>query len=257
MLSYQHAYHAANLADVHKHALLAWVLDYLTRKDKPFSYIETHAGRALYDLGSEEALKTGEASMGFDRVQSWFSPDHPYLRSQDQIRALHGPRAYAGSPLIAAQLTRAQDSITLAELHPQESAALRRALPRAKVHRQDGFDLAHSLLPPTPRRGVLLVDPSYEVKSDYDTLPRHFAKWHKAWNVGILMLWYPILSRPAHQAMLNALMKLPGAQRFEVAFPPAKKDHGMVGSGIFALNPPFGLEEEAARLKNMFGQLRG
>jgi len=118
MLSYQHAYHAANLADVHKHALLAWVLDYLTRKDKPLSYIETHAGRGLYDLEGEAARKTGEAAQGFDRVAGWFGPDHPYAVQVARTRALHGVRAYPGSPLIAAQALRPGDRMHLAELHP-------------------------------------------------------------------------------------------------------------------------------------------
>ena len=94
MLSYQHIYHAGNLADVHKHALLAWMLDYLTRKDKPISYIETHAGRALYDLDAAEALKTGEAAMGIARARSWFADDHPYAQSLRQTAETDGENAY-------------------------------------------------------------------------------------------------------------------------------------------------------------------
>ena len=95
MLSYQHAYHAGNLADVHKHALLAWILSYLTAKDKPLSYIETHSGRGLYDLGSAEAVKTGEAGQGIELVErlGWFRPDHSYLRVLAEVRAAHGARA--------------------------------------------------------------------------------------------------------------------------------------------------------------------
>ena len=102
MLSYQHIYHAANLADVHKHALLAWTLDYLTAKDKPLSYIETHAGRGLYDLGSEPALRTGEAAAGVLAVEGRFPDDHPYRQRLAEVRAMHGAGAYPGSPLIAA-----------------------------------------------------------------------------------------------------------------------------------------------------------
>lgn len=256
MLSYQHIYHAGNLADVHKHALLAWMLDYLTRKPKPLSYIETHAGRALYDLGSPESEKTGEAAQGVARTGDWFDAQHPYARALRIVRERHGPGSYPGSPLIAATLLRDEDRQVLAELHPAEYTALRQALPTAKVRREDGFAMAHALIPPTPRRGLLLCDPSYEVKSDYSVIPEHFRKWHRAWNVGILVLWYPILTGGTHGPMLQALSQnLPSAFRHEVQFPPARPGHGMVGSGLFVVNPPFGLAEEAAALKTRFQQL--
>ena len=116
MLSYQHIYHAGNLADVHKHSLLAWMLAYLTRKDKPLTYLETHSGRALYDLQDDAALKTGEAQQGIAKALSWFAADHPYASVLAKIKAAHGAQAYPGSPLIAAQMLRATDQIHLAEL---------------------------------------------------------------------------------------------------------------------------------------------
>jgi 23S rRNA (adenine2030-N6)-methyltransferase len=260
MLSYQHAYHAGNLADVHKHGLLAWMLGYLTAKDKPLSYVETHAGRALYDLTDDAARKTGEAAQGIGRAADWFAPDHPYTRVLDATRAEHGPDAYPGSPLIATQLLRAQDRIDLAELHPAEHAALDLALShtQAKCHRRDGFELAHALTPPTPRRGLLLIDPSFEVKTDYAEIPGHIARITRAWNVGIVVLWYPILTSRAHVPMLEALVQQHGdALRHEVSFPPARPGHGMVGSGLFVVNPPWGLAEEAARLSAHFARLKG
>lgn len=256
MLSYQHAFHAGNLADVHKHSLLAWMLDYLTRKDKPVSYIETHSGRALYDLNSPEALKTGEAAQGISKTRDWFAPTHPYARVLEQTRDTHGLGTYPGSPLIAQTLLRDTDTITLAELHPTEATALRKAMPKAHIRQQDGFDLAHSILPPTPRRGLILIDPSYEIKSDYKTIPTHIRKWQKAWNVGIIALWYPILTNDAHKPMLEAL-QTQDTLRSEVRFAPARPGHGMVGSGLLVINPPFGLAEEASRLKTRFNQLAG
>ena len=257
MLSYQHIYHAGNLADVHKHALLAWMLAYLTRKDKPVSYLETHSGRALYDLGADEALKTGEAAQGIDRAKTWFAPDHPYTNCLTQAADLHGENAYPGSPMIAAQLLRDKDHITLAELHPTEHNALELALPIATVHHADGFALAHSILPPTPRRGLMLIDPSFEIKDDYQAIPGHIKKYARAWNVGVVVLWYPILTLGAHTNMLATLQKdHPDAFRHEVRFPPARPGHGMVGSGLFVIRPPFGLAEEAAKLKTRFDQLK-
>ena len=258
MLSYQHAYHAGNLADVHKHAMLAWVLDYLTAKDKPLSYIETHAGRGIYDLTAPESAKTGEASTGIAVAEDWFAPDHPYRQRLAETRAAHGAMAYPGSPMIAALGLRETDTIHLAELHPQEVAHLRVAAAPwgAHVHQRDGFDLALALTPPTPRRGLMLIDPSYEVKADYDAIPRHLAHIHRKWNVGILMLWYPILAGSPHAGMLRALSAtFPDALRHEVRFPPSREGHRMEGSGMFVVNPPFGLADEAARLGERFRRL--
>ncbi|WP_122073244.1 23S rRNA (adenine(2030)-N(6))-methyltransferase RlmJ [Pseudophaeobacter sp. EL27] len=261
MLSYQHIYHAGNLADVQKHALLAVILSYLTRKDKPVSYIETHAGRGLYQLDAPEAVKTGEAAAGIDRVlgDGLLPADHPLRQALAACQATHGDTAYPGSPLIAANLLRSQDTLHFAELHPGEHEALRQALPRgrAKVHLQDGFELAQSLAPPTPRRGVLLIDPSYEIKSDYGRIPGIIANLHRKWNVGVIALWYPILKDGSHAPMLRALenQALPGALRHEVRFPPAREGHRMIGSGMFLVNTPFGTEAECARLDKIFAAL--
>lgn len=251
MLSYQHLYHAGNLADVQKHALLAWMLDYLTRKDKPLTYIETHAGRGLYDLAAPEAVKTGEAQAGVARAEAAFPPDHPYRRRLVEVRASEGPNAYPGSPLLAALSLRQGDSLHLAELHPREHAALLANLAPwgAHIHRQDGFDMALALTPPTPRRGLMLIDPSYEVKEDYDRIPPILQKIARKWNVGILTLWYPILTDAPHVPMLKALEDaFPQGLRAEVRFPPARAGHRMTGSGMFVVNPPFCAAEEAARI---------
>jgi 23S rRNA (adenine2030-N6)-methyltransferase len=257
MLSYQHGYHAGNLADVHKHAMLATALGYLVQKEKPLTYIETHAGRALYDLSAPEAVKTGEAAAA--RIaDNWFPPDHPYARALARTRALHGPKAYPGSPLIAALTLRPGDRMHLAELHPQEHAALDYAMSPypAQVSHRDGLELALSICPPTPRRGLCLIDPSFEVKDDYATLPNVIAALHRKWNVGVIMLWYPILSGDPHGPMLDTLTAAhPQALRHEVHFPPAREGHRMTGSGLFVLNPPWGLAPEAERLSALYAAI--
>lgn len=265
MLSYQHAYHAGNLADVHKHALLAVMLDYMVRKDKPLSYLETHSGRGLYALDGAEAAKTGEAEAGIRRAEAegWFEPAHPYARALKAVRAAHGRMAYPGSPLLAATLLRPIDSLHLCELHPQEFAALREAMaPHGGVfHQKDGLAMALALCPPTPRRGVLLIDPSWEVKSDYEAVPKLIGQVARKWNVGVIALWYPVLAphvavAPMQAAMVRGLRAAhPEALLSEVRFPPAREGHGMVGSGMFILNAPFGLEAEAARLARLFARL--
>lgn len=259
MLSYQHGFHAGNLADVHKHALLAWLLAYMTAKDKPISYIETHAGRGLYDLDAPEALKTGEAAAGIMRAEAAFVRDHPYLKALTATRLMHGARTYPGSPMIAAHLLRAgQDRLTLAELHPAEHAALgcNMAGQGARVYRRDGLEMALALCPPKPRRGVLMVDPSYEVKTDYTTLPRSLGQIARKWNVGVLVLWYPILLDGPHDALTDDLRaQMPDIACFEARFTPARPGHRMVGSGMAVLNAPWGMAEEAKRLTDVLAKL--
>lgn len=255
MLSYQHIYHAGNLADVQKHALLCRMLDYLTQKDKPLSYIETHSGRGLYDLGSDEALKTGEAAGGIAVLERSLPADHPYLRRLAEVRARYGDAAYPGSPLLAALSLRDTDVMHLAELHPQEFAALSEVMAPwgAHLHRRDGFETALARTPPLPRRGLLLIDPSYEVKEDYTTIPRHMAAIARKWNVGILALWYPILTSGAHLPMLATLeANHPDHLRHEVRFPPLREGHRMVGSGMFIVNPPWGTAEAAKEISALF-----
>lgn len=258
MLSYQHGFHAGNLADVHKHSLLAWMLDYMTAKPKPLSYLETHAGRALYDLTGADAVKTGEAAAGIGRVADWFGPAHPYGRVLSAVRAKHGAAAYPGSPIVAGEVLRFEDNLTLAELHPQEAAALRDAMGDypATVVARDGFAEAISRTPPDPRRGLLLCDPSYEVKTDYRDIPDFFAKLHRRWPVGVLVLWYPVLTTGVHVAMVKGLVKaLPEGFSHEVQFAPARPGHGMIGSGLFVVNPPYGLHQQAAWLSAKFKAL--
>ncbi|SFR32988.1 23S rRNA (adenine(2030)-N(6))-methyltransferase RlmJ [Litoreibacter janthinus] len=256
MLSYQHIFHAGNPADVHKHALLCAMLSYMTRKDKPLSYLETHAGRALYDLSSAEALKTGEAAAGIAALTDKFAADHPYITALSRLQAEHGANAYAGSPMLAALSLRPTDKMHLAELHPQEHQALRDTMRRfnAKCYKQDGFEMAQAVCPPEPRRGLLLIDPSYEIKSDYDLIPSQIAKLHRKWNVGVIALWYPILTSGAHLQMLKALkaQTLPDVLHHEVAFPPVRDGHRMIGSGMFVVNAPYGLADEAKALSRMF-----
>lgn len=261
MLSYQHIYHAGNLGDVHKHAALAWMLDYLAQKDKPFSYLETHAGRGLYHLDAPEAIKTGEAAAGIGRLEAAFAPDHPFARLRAETRARYGASAYAGSPLIAALSLRPGDRMRLAELHPREYAPLAETLSAfgAECRHEDGFAFALAAAPPLPRRGLMLIDPSYEVKADYTALPDAIARLHARWNVGVIVLWYPILSIGAQVGMTRALdrLNLPKALRHEVRFPPAREGHGMIGSGLFVVNAPFGLDGELARIARLFAAADG
>ncbi len=237
MLSYQHAYHAGNQADLQKHDALARLIAALTRKDRGITYMETHAGRGLYDLGSPEAAKTGEAAEGILKADL---PPGPYAEALAAVRAAHGTQAYPGSPLIAATLLRPQDRLHLMELHPAEHTALKRAVRGANVavHKRDGYEGVLALSPPTPRKGLVLIDPSYEVKSEYDDVPVFVRKLLAKWPEASVLVWYPILPDDRHQRLLAGLKPLP-FDRAEVRFPPVK-GKGMEGSGLIGLNLPFG-----------------
>lgn len=259
MLSYQHAYHAGNLADIHKHAALACVMDYLTQKDKPLTYIETHAGRGLYNLDAAESQKTGEASIGIRRfLKEQRIPDnHPYLAALAAVRSEFGQEAYPGSPLIAAHFMRADDKMHLAEMHPQEVTALREAMAHtpARITQKDGLKHTNRITPPEPRRGMLVIDPSYEVKSDYMDMAEFIIKMHRKWNVATILLWYPVLKKSSHSEMIAALdaANMKDTLRHEIDFTHLNNpDHGMTGSGLFIVNAPFGLPERLEEIAGFF-----
>lgn len=257
MLSYQHIYHAGCLADLHKHAVLCAVLAQMTQKPKPMSYIETHAGRGLYDLRTAEAQKTGEAEQGIGRLYDakWFAANHPFMQALDKIKQERGEHIYAGSAALAAQFLKDGDKMHLHELHPQEVEYLREAMKGsgAKIYQRDGYEGLLALAPPTPRRGLVFIDPSFEIKSEYATIPDVVAKFMKKWPVAVLCLWYPILPVGAHRDMVARLqgLELPKSGVFEAQFAPQKEgSRGMFGSGIFMANMPFGVEEEIKKIGN-------
>lgn len=238
MLSYQHAYHAGGPADLHKHIALAELLARLTVKPRALSYMETHAGRALYDLGGPEAAKTGEAAAGIGQIAP--DPATPFGHAIAAVRAEHGPAAYPGSPLVARALLRPQDRITLMELHPAEHAALRDAMGTgATVHRRDGFDAVLALCPPTPRRGLVLVDPSYEVKEEYAATARFVRALMLRWPEAVVMVWFPILPAWRHAALIEGLGPL--SPLTDIAAITPRDARGMQGSGLALVNAPHGM----------------
>ncbi|UPH71491.1 23S rRNA (adenine(2030)-N(6))-methyltransferase RlmJ [Abyssibius alkaniclasticus] len=238
MLSYQHAFHAGNPADLHKHFVLAGLLSQLTRKPRPISYMETHAGRGLYDLSAPEAQKTGEAALGIARVTL---PDGPYAQALATTRAQHGENTYPGSPLIAQTLLRDADQLHLMELHPAEHAALRRNLMGANthIHHRSGPEGVLALSPPKPRRGLVLVDPSYEVKTEYESTAAFARALVAKWPEALVLIWYPLLPDNRHQPLIKGTQML-RPLRHEVAFD-QKDGRGMMGSGLLLLNPPHGI----------------
>ncbi|GIX14094.1 MAG: ribosomal RNA large subunit methyltransferase J [Paracoccaceae bacterium] len=235
MLSYQHAYHAGGPADLLKHAALAGLVEMMTRKARGLTYAETHAGRGLYDLSGPEAARTGEAAAGIGRIR----PAGALGAVLAAIRAAHGPHAYPGSPMIARRLLRPQDRMILFELHPAEHAALSAVMGSgAEIHRRDGFEGLLALAPPRPRAGLVLVDPSYEVKAEYAATARFVLRLLGRWPQAAVLVWYPILRAGRHAELLAGLARL-GPLRVEAAFD-LKGGAGMLGAGLVLANAPHG-----------------
>jgi len=261
MLSYRHGFHAGNWADVHKHAALMLLLVHLRAKAKPFCVIDAFAGDGVYDLTAPEALKTGEFESGIARI--WQRKDSPagiaeYL---DTVRAFNvGGRLarYPGSPAIARAALRDGDRLVLAELHPTAYAALKRwaaADKRIAVHKRDGLELLGAVLPPAIRRGLVVIDPSYEVKSEYDAVPRALDRAIRKWKEGIYLLWYPILPEGRHRALLDAIAQLKPVVS-EIA-PDRKPARGLQGAGVAVINPPFGFEPAMRTARDWIAQALG
>jgi 23S rRNA (adenine2030-N6)-methyltransferase len=251
MRSYLHAYHAGNRADVHKHALLAILLAYLTQKDKPVSYLDTHAGRGLYDLHAAEARQTGEAQNGVLHLLERFPATHPYRQTVETVRMRYGRQYYPGSPLLAREMLRSCDTLHCAEWHPVEHRLLVAQLGGRSVHiaEEDGFAFALARCPPMPRRGLLLTDPSYEEKADFERIPDWLTTLSHKWNVGILALWYPLLPEAPHRRMVDRLQKaFPDSFHHECLWPTVDPDQRLIGSGMWISRPTFGLAAEAARI---------
>ncbi len=246
MLSYQHAYHAGGPADVHKHMVLAELIAALTVKSRPVSYAETHAGRGLYHLDGAESRKTGEADQGIRRLNP--DPATPFGAAYRNIRGEYGPGAYPGSPLLASALLRPGDRSVLMELHPAEHAALVTAMAGRDVaiHRRDGYEGLLALAPMTPRRGLVLVDPSYEVKSEYAEAARFVRALAGKWPQVTVAVWYPLLPAARHTDLRAGFSPL-SVTCDEVIFTPAP-DRGMYGSGMALINVPFGFGRALKRI---------
>ncbi len=252
MLSYRHSYHAGNHADVLKHIVLTLCINALKEKEKPFLYLDTHSGAGRYLLKSEHSEKTGEYLSGINLL--WQQPNIPellntYLSVIKRYNPFSELKYYPGSPLIAKQLLRQQDKLNLTELHPTDYPLLRQEFSkdkRAKVLREDGFAQLKSKLPHQFRRGIILIDPSYEIKDDYQIIPKALFEAHKRFATGVYLIWYPVVSRTQTQKMIDSIIKL-GIRRisqFELAIKPDNNQKGMTASGMLVINPPWKLHEQ-------------
>lgn len=258
-MNYRHIYHAGNFADVLKHAVLARLITYLKQKDKPFRVIDTHAGIGLYDLSSEEAQKTGEWLDGIGRLMDAPLPAdvaallEPYLAT---IRALNPEGAlkfYPGSPKIARMLLRPADRLSLMELHPADYEVLAANFAgdfQTRVTHLDGWLAMKAHVPPKEKRGLVLVDPPFEIEGEYRRLADGLAKAYRKFPGGVYCLWYPLKEgapvRDFHQALEE--LDIPKILCTELSVRSDRDTTGLSGSGLIVVNPPYTLKAELDRL---------
>lgn len=249
MLSYRHGFHAGNHADVLKHTVLVHLLAYLTQKDKPLWFIDTHAGAAIHALDEGYATKNAEYASGIERL--WAREDLPPALADyvAQVRALNPDgalRRYPGSPQLALQLLRKQDRLRLFELHSTESRLLQQYFrddsPRVMVQAGDGFAGLQSVLPPPSRRGLVLIDPSYEDKGDYRQVLAALRDAQKRFRAGVYAVWYPQVQRRESRQFPEQLKQLQQKDWLHLTLTvkkPEASGYGLHGSGMFVLNPPW------------------
>ncbi len=251
MLSYRHAFHAGNHADVLKHFVEMQLLRHLALKDKAFWYIDTHAGAGCYALDSGYATQNTEYTSGITRL--WDRNDLPPSLANyvELVKGLNPDgflKLYPGSPLLAQQILREQDRMRLFEMHPTDYVLLRknfsRQAKRVLIQRSDGFKAMKGLLPPPPKRALVLIDPPYEDKQDYQHVVSALGEGLKRFATGMYALWYPQLHRHESSQLPDQLKLLPAKNWLHVALSVKAPEsaEGMRGSGMFVINPPWGLQ---------------
>ncbi|NDV91288.1 23S rRNA (adenine(2030)-N(6))-methyltransferase RlmJ [Alteromonas sp. 345S023] len=259
MLSYQHAFHAGNHADVIKHLSWMGVLNHLKKKNKPFTLFDTHSGAGEYDLGDELASKNKEFESGVVKIASVATTDDLLSEYIALCQSFLAENKYMGSPLLSAMLKRDMDSAHLMELHPGEYEKLCRAINPRKfsachLHHRDGFEGLKALTPPKPNRGAILIDPPYERIEEYTDVVNAIERVLGRWKQAHIVLWYPLLSaRAEKKAEASLVMR---EQLAELGIPCFKAelevventpDSGMYGSGVFVLNPPWQLDVNVSK----------
>ncbi|MGR9052244.1 MAG: 23S rRNA (adenine(2030)-N(6))-methyltransferase RlmJ [Gammaproteobacteria bacterium] len=256
MLSYRHGFHAGNFADVLKHSVLCLVLSALKKKDKPFVYIDTHAGAGLYSLHSEFAEKTGEFRQGIERVLQANAPPESAKLYLETVRSFNVDRRidyYPGSPALAKALLRFKDRLQLNELHSSDFQALFglfRNDPQVSTSGDDGLTALIKKLPPIQKRGLILIDPSYEVKDEAERVVETLVKAYRRFATGIYCIWYPVLTRGSADRFMQTIAAtgIRRQLRIEHCILPDSTAMGMTGSGLLLINPPWQLDVQAQEL---------
>jgi len=258
-MNYRHAFHAGNHCDVLKHAALVLVLGRLAAKEKPFSVLDVHGGRGLYDLHGEAARRSSEHEAGIGRIFGETGPARdapaalrPYLDAVVGQNPFGGLRWYPGSPLLIQGALREGDSAKFTELHPEERAALEVALGRdrrIKIFQRDAYEAVRAFLPPVERRGLVLIDPPFEKPGEYDRLAAALADGVKRFANGVFMVWRPVKDEAGWRGFLEKVdaLDLQKTLVVELGVTVPARDK-LTGSGLFIVNPPFGLGADLSQI---------
>ncbi|MFO1133030.1 MAG: 23S rRNA (adenine(2030)-N(6))-methyltransferase RlmJ [Hyphomicrobiales bacterium] len=266
-MNYRHAYHAGNHADVLKHAVLARLIEHMKKKDKPFRVVDAHAGVGVYDLSGIEAGKTGEWEGGIGKLAETFASDveallAPYRAVIAALNPGGALRHYPGSPELALRLMRPQDRLIANELHPQDAVALERQYlhdPRCDVTSMDAETCLKARLPPPERRGLILVDPPYELKTEAEKTVRMLVQGVRRFLQGVFVVWYPLKADATAETVLTGIrdIGLPATLKVELRVREAFSAGGLAGSGLAILNAPWKLDEELRLLVPALAQRLG
>lgn len=267
-MNYRHAFHAGNFGDVLKHVVLALVIGHLRGKQAPFLVLDTHAGPGRYDLRSVPALKTAEFRTGVARVVAAADPPlplRPYLELLARLNprmAGEGIRFYPGSPELARLMLRPQDRLLLNELHPEDRQALSRLVSgdrRVRVLGEDGFAMVKAHLPPSERRGLVLIDPPYEQADEHERMFGALRHGLRRFATGIFLLWYPIKAPGDADAVFDMARAVaaPKAIQVDLLVRTPADPSLLNGAGLIIVNPPWRLEAELADILPWLGRTLG
>ncbi|MDU0355179.1 23S rRNA (adenine(2030)-N(6))-methyltransferase RlmJ [Paraglaciecola aquimarina] len=275
MFSYRHSFHAGNHGDVLKHLCQLIILSKLKEKDKPFTYFDTHSGAGVYHLDSTESLKTREFQSGIAKLTDVSTNNELLAQYLKMVMGYSKFNQYPGSPEIAHNLLRAQDDIVLMEWHNNEYENLKSNINgrNISIHHRDGFEGLLAMTPPKMKRGMVLIDPPYELATEYKQVVETVVKAYKKWSTGIYAIWYPLIKdrkenaeqftsasskQGQSQAMLQALSRqdFKNLLQVELRVTSEEQAEGMYGSGLLIINAPWQLDTQlASALKEMAPQL--
>ena len=263
MLSYRHGYHAGNAADVLKHFILTYVLDYIKKKDKGFIFIDSHAGAGKYLISDPYMQKNKEYLQGIEKILQLKNNNIFLKKYLDLVKSINfnsDLKIYPGSCFLAARSLRPNDNLYFFELHPKEFLNLKKNFEndsRVIIENRDSYQRLNKLLPPKEKRAVILIDPSYELKDEYEKVSKMLSDCYKKFPLGVYIIWYPVLKSKKSEKFIFNVLKKKYKNLSHVEMITDNSNNGMQGSGLFILNCPWSIENDIKKsLETIFDCLK-